>query len=91
MDEWQDAEDTFFGIQDAIINWGQLLLASGGALKPAKCFFHLISFKWNADGKWSYKNNEENKEFRAVVHHWQAAPLHKLSTCESMNQLKLSD
>ena len=67
MDEWQDAEDTFFGIQDAIINWGQLLLASGGALKPAKCFFHLISFKWNADGKWSYENNDENKEFRAVV------------------------
>jgi hypothetical protein len=47
MDEWQDAWDTFLGIQDAIINWGQLLLASGGALKSAKCFFHLILFKWN--------------------------------------------
>ena len=67
MDEWQDAEATFFGIQEAIINWGQLLLASGGALKPIKCFLHLISLKWNADGKWSYKNNEESKEFRAVV------------------------
>jgi hypothetical protein len=67
MNEWQDVEDTFFGIQDMIINWGQLLLASGGTLKPAKCFFHLILFKWKADGTWSYEKNEENEEFCAVV------------------------
>jgi len=67
MDKREDAEATFFGIQKAIINWGQLLLAPGGALKPIKCFLHLISFKWDADSKLSYENNEENKEFRAVV------------------------
>jgi hypothetical protein len=67
MDERQVEEDTFFGIQEAIINWGQLLLASGGALKPAKCFFHLILFKWNVDGKCFYEKNDKNKEFRAVV------------------------
>jgi hypothetical protein len=33
-------------LQDSIINWGKLLLATGGALKPAKCFFHVISFTW---------------------------------------------
>ncbi len=63
MDKWQDAVDTFFGIQEAIINWGQLLLASGGALKPAKCFFHLILFKWNVDGKWFYKKMRRTKSF----------------------------
>ena len=41
MDRSEDVLDTFYGIQEAIINWGKLLLASGGALKPAKCFFHL--------------------------------------------------
>ena len=36
-------------MQDSISNWGQLLIASGGAFKPPKCFYHLISFCWNTD------------------------------------------
>jgi hypothetical protein len=28
---------------------------------------HLISFKWNEDGCWTYKNNEEEEDFQAVV------------------------
>ena len=47
MDEDQDVMETFYHMQEAITNWGKLLLATGGALKPSKCFFHLISFKWN--------------------------------------------
>ena len=35
--------------QGSLLNWGKLLLATGGALKPAKCY-HLISFAWHADG-----------------------------------------
>ena len=31
-------------MQDSISNWGKILIASGGALKPPKCFYHLISF-----------------------------------------------
>ena len=37
-------------LQNAVTNWGHLLIASGGALKPAKCFYHLILFKWMANG-----------------------------------------
>jgi hypothetical protein len=44
-----------------------LLLASGGELKPIKCFYHLISFEWKAGGSWAYKNNKENDEFPVVV------------------------
>ena len=29
-------------IQDSISNWGHILIASGGAFKPPKCFYHLI-------------------------------------------------
>ncbi len=38
-------------LQDAIVNWGRLLIATGGTLKPAKCSYYLISFEWKADGK----------------------------------------
>jgi hypothetical protein len=37
-------------LQRAIKNWGQLLIAAGGSLKPGKCFFHLLDFAWTAKG-----------------------------------------
>ena len=43
-------------IQYSISNWGQLIIPSGGAFKPPKCFYHLISFSWNTDGSWTYEN-----------------------------------
>ena len=67
MDEDQGKEDAFYHLQEAITNWGRLLIASGGALKPVKCFFHLISFQFKEDGTWKYENNKEEEEFRAVV------------------------
>jgi hypothetical protein len=39
-------------LQESILNWGKLLLATGGALKPVKSFYHLISFRWKPDGSW---------------------------------------
>ena len=67
MDEDQGKDEAFFHLQEVITNWGKLLLATGGALKPIKCFFHLISFAWKEDGSWFYKNNEEDEEFQAKV------------------------
>ena len=40
-------------MQDSISNWGQLLIDSGGAIKPPKCFYHLISLCWNTDSSWT--------------------------------------
>ncbi len=45
-------------LQEAVINWGKLLLATGGALM--QCSFYLLSFKWKADGTWLYEHNESN-------------------------------
>ncbi len=67
MDKDQGKDKAFYGLQEAITNWGKLFIASDGALKPVKCFFHLISFKWNKDGTWAYKDNEDNDEFQAVA------------------------
>ena len=37
-------------LQESIINWGNLLLATGGALKPVKCSYYLLLFRWKLDG-----------------------------------------
>jgi hypothetical protein len=50
-------------LQKSIINWGKLLIATGGALKPTKCSFYLISFKWNKEGQWNYEHNEVEEEW----------------------------
>ncbi len=67
MDEDQGKDEAFLNLQEAITNWGKLLLATGGALKPIKCFFHLISFAWKEDGSWIFENNEEDEDFQARV------------------------
>jgi hypothetical protein len=54
-------------LQDAVTNWGRLLIATGGALKPAKCFYHLISFLWKPDGTWRYDENHKNPAFQLHV------------------------
>jgi hypothetical protein len=43
-------------IQASVVNWGNLLIATGGVLQPAKCFYLIISFEWTK-GEWSYRDN----------------------------------
>ncbi len=45
-------------LQQSIHNWGKILIATGGTLKPAKCFYHLIPFSWQPDGTWRYDSNK---------------------------------
>ena len=33
-------------IQESVYSWGNLLIATGGALQPVKCFYSIILFKW---------------------------------------------
>jgi hypothetical protein len=60
-------EEAHAKFQESILNWGRLLIATVGALKSSKCFYHLISFKWNHNGNWTYKDNENQEEYRIVV------------------------
>jgi hypothetical protein len=50
-------------MQDSIDNWGKLMIASGGAFKPETNSSYLISFKWQADGRWKYEANEQDDDF----------------------------
>jgi hypothetical protein len=52
-------------LQQSINNWGKLLIATGGSLKPNKCFFHLLNFAWSAKGGWQYIAHHEDR--RAVI------------------------
>jgi len=57
----------FEGLQQSIINWGKLLIATGGALKPDKCSYSLVSFRWKKEGTWAYEDNESDNMWDMVV------------------------
>ncbi len=48
------------------MNWGNLLIATGGALQPAKCFYSIISFDWN-NGDRRYALNASNNSLTITV------------------------
>ena len=51
MNKQQSVVKVHRDMQASISSWVNLLMTSGGALKPITCFYYLISFKWNANGK----------------------------------------
>jgi hypothetical protein len=53
-------------IQDSVTNWGNLLIATGGAFQPAKCFYSIISFDRN-NGDWRYAPNVSNDSLTIIV------------------------
>jgi hypothetical protein len=54
----ESAVDAHKRLQDAVINWGKLLVAMGGALKPKNCSCYVISFEWKANKTWINNKNE---------------------------------
>jgi hypothetical protein len=54
-------------LQRAIKNWGKLLIATGGTLKPEKCIFHLIDFQWTQQGGWQYIGHHEDETAAVFV------------------------
>ncbi len=53
-------------IQESVNSWGNLLIATGGVLQPAKCFYSIISFDWN-NGDWSYASNASRGELGITI------------------------
>jgi hypothetical protein len=54
-------------LQESVINWGKLLIATGGTLEPAKSLHYLISFKWKSDGTWNYSMNKIRPDLQIRV------------------------
>ena len=61
MDAEESIVEVHTAIQRAIENWGHLLIATGGILKPEKCFYHLIDFAWTQKGGWQYIAHHEDE------------------------------
>jgi hypothetical protein len=59
--------ETHAALQSAIENWGKLLIATGGTLKPKKYFFHLIDFQWTRQGSWQYIGYHEDETAAVFV------------------------
>ena len=53
-------------IQASVNSWGNLLIATGGVLHPAKCFYLIISFEWR-DGMRRYADNTARCKFGVNV------------------------
>ena len=53
-------------IQASVKSWGNLLIATGGVLQAAKCFYSIISFDWK-DGKWCSADNTTRGNFGVNV------------------------
>jgi hypothetical protein len=54
----ESIDNVHVAIQDSMNSCGNLLITTGGALQPNKCFYSIISFKW-IKGKWKYAINSE--------------------------------
>ena len=67
MDQDQTAAEAHEDLQSSVNRWGKLRIASGGSLKPEKCFLYLISFVWNSSGKWACESNDIKEEYRLGV------------------------
>ena len=67
MTKEEDKLETLHHLQRSVDNWGKLLIATGGSLKPSKCFYHLISFSWKPDGSWYYDANEHEDELTLEI------------------------
>jgi hypothetical protein len=53
-------------IQDSLNSWGNLLIATGGALQLSKCFYSIIFYKWTIR-EWKYANNSLKGKFGITV------------------------
>ena len=67
MEQVETATEAHCKIQGSVTSWGTLLMTGGNALKPIKCFFCLIAFQWDAQGRWRYAANENKEEFALEV------------------------
>jgi hypothetical protein len=62
----EDVAKVYSAIQSSVNSWGNLLIATGGALQPSKCFYSVISFEWS-NGEWKYSSNDKKEEYGVTV------------------------
>jgi hypothetical protein len=76
-------------LQHAIKNWGRLLIATRGCLKPEKCFFHLLDFVWMAKRGWQYipQHDDKSTVVAVPIPNGTMAPITHLAVDNAQNKL----
>ena len=67
LEDNETLEETHWALQESMISWGGLLLASGGSLKPEKCFSYLWDFEWSEDGVWGYSKEADDEKYDLCI------------------------
>ncbi len=62
----ETVDEVHTAIQESVNSWGNLLIATGGALHSSKCFYYIISFDW-INCTWKYTSNAQKGEFGVTV------------------------
>jgi hypothetical protein len=62
----KSVNDVHMAIQDSVNSWGNLLIATGGVLQPAKCFSSIIFFEC-INREWHYAMNANRGDFGILV------------------------
>ncbi len=66
FDKDEMAEEAHAAIQSSVNSWGNVLIATGGALKPEKCFYSILLFEW-VSRIWRYKDNSISGSYGVTV------------------------
>jgi hypothetical protein len=62
----KSVEKVHAAIQNSVNSWENLLIATGGILKPSKCFYSIILFEWK-NGIWTCANNSLKGDFGITI------------------------
>ena len=55
--------------QTLISKWCNALWISGGCLRPEKCWWYVIDFKWRSSSTWQYKSKAETAGQLLILDH----------------------
>lgn len=67
--------------------WGNLLIVTSGALKPAKRFCYLVDYEWAKDGSWSSTELVDPPAIKVPFPDGSSAPIDQLPVGESKKML----
>eukprot|EP00804_Cyclotella_cryptica_P019501 CCRYP_006665-RB/>CCRYP_006665-RB protein AED:0.69 eAED:-0.40 QI:0/-1/0/1/-1/1/1/0/366 len=92
MNKVECMTETHAALQSSLDSWSELLIATGGSLKPEKCFYYLMGFVWDRQGKWSHSKLEEKEEYgiSVLLPDGTRAPIEHLSVNEARVTLGMS-
>ena len=61
--------------QGVLTAWSKLLIATGGMLKPEKCFYYMVYYKCQDDDSWTYTDMVDDCKLFATQSNGSTTPI----------------